>query len=92
MNHFETHAAFYNQVIKLTRGQVEQPLEVADLFLHTYDLADIRASLHHLQQVALTTDNYPFKDPKERDAIAWFCHDLEELLEAVWLLMQQRAT
>lgn len=86
MNHFETHAAFYNGIIKLAKGHHDQPLEVAQLFFKTYRLADIREALHHLLQVALTTENVPFTKASQRNDIAWFCHDLEELLEAVYLL------
>jgi hypothetical protein len=90
MSHFDTHKTFYNQVLLLTQGQKEQPEEVLQLFLSVYELHTVRELLQSLLQVALTTKHPAFKKAKARDKAYWFCRDLEEVLEAVYLLQQTR--
>jgi hypothetical protein len=53
-------------------------------------LHEWRHNLWTMVEVCLTTGNVEFNDPAERANLLLRYEDLEKLLEATWLILQQR--
>ncbi len=88
MNVFEQNKDFYNNPIRLSPDQLQDPLKVLREFFIDFHLYESRALLADWLQTALTTPNSQFAEAAERNAIAVFAEKLEELLEAVSIIIQ----
>lgn len=90
MSQFLKQAEFYDQVILLSRKEKRDPFLVIERFFSDYRLHECRHTLWTMVEACLTTDNTEFSEPEERGGLLLRYKDLEELLEAVFLLLQQR--
>jgi hypothetical protein len=86
MNYFEQNRDFYDQPAHLTEEQRKEPLKVIESFFSDYDLSEVRESLGALLEVALTSENLEFSEPGQRADVLYFCKQLEELIEAAFIL------
>lgn len=84
------HRPFLNSILRLDAHEQQHPLEVLQYFTATYELRDIRLLLHQLAETALTTKNEAFSRSKERARVARFARQVEELIEAVHLLVEKK--
>jgi hypothetical protein len=86
MTHYSQHRDFYNTPVLLTEDEKKEPLEVINAFFsyaHLYQAREILADLLH---TALTTYNSEFDTAKKRNGIISFCKEVEQLIEAAYLL------
>jgi len=86
MGFYLRHKDFYNQPIRLDKEQQAKPDEVIQSFCGAYQLHEIRQHLWDFLEIAVTTDNYVFDDPGERNNIFLFYHQLEEAIEALYVM------
>jgi len=87
MQHFELHPEFYNQPIRL---KDEKPKEVVKNFFEAYTLSEIRQHLWNMVEVSIATDYYLFQESSDRDSIVWFYSQIEELIEAAYMMDQKK--
>ncbi len=70
----------------MTEDQKKQPLKVINEFFDNTRLHEVRETIASLLKVALTTDNDEFSEPEQRASVVFFCQQLEELIEAAFIL------
>ena len=87
---FKAHKSFYDQPILLSKEQMKKPVGVFTYYFSAVRLHEIRADLAKLQQCALVTDNEYFAEPEQRASIVNALQQLEELVEAAWVLGYKR--
>ncbi|MHA4807910.1 hypothetical protein ACX0G9_07380 [Flavitalea flava] len=90
MSQFLKQAEFYDQVILLSGKERKDPFLVIERFFSDYRLHECRHYLWAMVEACLTTDNTGFSDPDERGGLLLRYKDLEELLEAAFLLLKHR--
>jgi hypothetical protein len=91
MSQYLEQPALFDQVVRLSGEERENPLIVMERFFTDYRLHECRHNLWMMVETCLTTDNVEFSEPEERANLLLRYRDLEELLEACWLLWRQRA-
>jgi hypothetical protein len=84
----EKRKEFYNQPIRL---DTEKPNEVIKNFFSAYELSEIRQYLWNMVEVSITTDNRIFDEARDRENLMWFYSQLEELIEAAYLLSKRKS-
>lgn len=90
MSQFLEQPGLFDQPIRLGQEERRDPFGVMENFFDDYRLHEWRHNLWDMVAVCLTTDNAEFGEPDERGGLLQQYQDLEELLEAVWLVVQQR--
>jgi hypothetical protein len=90
MHYFDRQSTFYNQPVKLTQEEKENPTKVIADFFSDFDLAEVRTNLAAWLECALITNNPQFADPAQRACIYVFSEKLEELVEAAYILVGKR--
>lgn len=65
---------------------MNHPARVFEKFFDCLHLYQAREAIADMLFVALTSKNEAFADPMEREDVIDFCQQLEEVLEAAWLL------
>jgi hypothetical protein len=90
MSHFLEQPGLFDQPIRLGSAQRREPFRVMEDFFTDYRLHEWRHHLWNIIETCLGTDNDAFAEPDERANLLQHYKDLEELLEAVWLLVEQR--
>jgi len=88
MQHFQLHEEFYAQPIRLND---EKPAEVLENFFSAYSLSEIRQHLWNMVEASTTTDNHLFDESRERDNLIWFYSQIEELIEAAYMLTKKES-
>jgi hypothetical protein len=86
MSYFLEHPELFEQVLRLTREEKEQPIKVIEDFFNGYRLYECRELLWNMVECCLTTENTAFAEAGERDVLLQYFKDLEGMLEAAWLL------
>lgn len=81
---------FYNYPIKLTKKQRRNPRRVFRDFFLDFHLVDIRKILWDWMTAAVTCDREPFNEPGGRNDVLYFYERLEILLEAAYLIYEER--
>jgi hypothetical protein len=71
----------------LTEEERHNPLSVIQEFLGDVKLIEVRIHLYNLLEVALTRPDTIYDEASERDAILFFCKQLEKTVEATFLLI-----
>lgn len=89
MNLFEQNKDFYNQPIRLTAEQIDNPVIVLEDFFSNFHLYESRELLADWLRAVLTTPNAQFAEASERSGIVVFAEKLEELLEAVSVMIRK---
>ncbi|HMH23272.1 MAG TPA: hypothetical protein VK563_15915 [Puia sp.] len=87
MSYFLEQPGLFDQPIRLEPGQREDPFQVMKDFFVDYRLHEWRAYLWNMVEACVSTDNDLFAEAGERASLLLHYKDLEELLEAAWLLV-----
>jgi hypothetical protein len=90
MSHFQQHSDFYDKPIFLSEEEKKAPLSVFEDFFTDYKLNEIREIHQHTVHVCLTSDSPPFHNVCERDRLLHYRETVEKVLEAAYLLLQQK--
>ena len=89
MSQFMEQKELFDGILLLGEEEVQEPMAVLERFFSDYRLHEWRHSLWAMVETCLTTDNSEFSDPEERGNLLLQYRDLERLLEAGSLLLQQ---
>ena len=89
MSQFLEQKELFDGVLCLKEEEKRDPMVVLERFFSDYRLHEWRHSLWAMVETCLTTDNSEFSDPEERGNLLLQYRDLERLLEAGSLLLQQ---
>ena len=81
---FSRHPDFYNKPIRLNYD--DDPAQVIRTFFRAHSLAEIRERLWNMAEVCIATDNDYFETGNERGNLLYFYRQLEELVEASFVL------
>jgi hypothetical protein len=90
MSQFLEQAELFDQVMRLGEEERREPLVVIERFFSDYRLHECRHILWTMVEACLTTDHSDFSEPEERADLLLRYNDLEKLLEANYLLLQER--
>jgi len=91
MNHFLTNLELFNQPLRLTEEEQQNPYGVLAHFCIDYGLYEVRNHQWNQLEVCLTTDNTYFSEPDQRADLLYYHGQLEKVLEAIFLLAQAQA-
>jgi hypothetical protein len=86
MSLFQQHKDFYNSPVLLSEDQKKEPLKVITAFFSYAHLHQAREILADLLHTALISDNSEFDSGSKRDGIILFCKEVEQLIEAAYLI------
>ncbi len=86
MGYYAQHKDFYNQPIRLDNQQLEEPFDVIQSFCGAYQLHEIRQHLWDFLETAVITENFAFDEADKRNSIFLFYQQLEEALEALYII------
>lgn len=86
MSQYKQNKDFYNTPYLLTEEQKKQPLTVIEDFFSYVHLHQAREILADLLHIALTSDSDEFHTGQDRSRIICFCNQVEQLIEAAYLL------
>jgi hypothetical protein len=89
MSYYLDHPEFFNGPIRLTKEEINDPLEVVSSFFEDYSLSEIRDHNEQMDHVCLSTDSPPFEESSERDHLLCYRQDEERVLEAAFLLSRK---
>src|ERR1700722_14658690 len=89
MSQFLEQKELFDGGLYLKEEEGGDPMVGLELFFSDYRLHEWRQSLWAIVETCLTTDNSEFSDPEERGNLLLQYRDLERLLEAGSLLLQQ---
>jgi hypothetical protein len=90
MSQFLEQKELFDGVLLLREEERRDPIAVFERFFSDYRLHECRHHLWTMVETCLTTDNAGFSDPEERGNLLLHYQDLQRLLEAGALLLQQR--
>ena len=90
MSQFLEQKELFDGILLLGAEEVREPMDVLERFFSDYRLHECRDHLWTMVETCLTTDNTGFSDPEERGNLLLHYRDLQRLLEAGALLLQQR--
>jgi hypothetical protein len=77
---------------RLSKEKRENPAQVLHEFCDSYHLHEVRKTLWDWLVTALGKTHSIYDDAKERSNLFFFYENVEELMEAVYLLHQQQET
>jgi fido (protein-threonine AMPylation protein) len=86
MSPFQLQSEFYNQPVRLTEEQQENPVNVLDEFFTDYSLSEVRDMLNTNSEVCLTSDVHPYDVGEGRANLIYFQQKMELLLEAAFVI------
>jgi hypothetical protein len=89
MSIYDQNKAFFSQPYRLTAEQMQNPVSVFENFFDTLHLHQVREELSNLIFVALTCENETYDQPMEREDLLYLRDQLEEVLEAAWLVWRR---
>jgi hypothetical protein len=89
MSYFLEQSLLFDQPIRLGSEERRDPFRVLESFFNDYRLHECRHQLWDMLECCLTSDDAAFGDAEDRAALLQWHKDLESLLEAAWLLVQQ---
>ncbi len=80
----------FDGILQLKEDEIQDPMKVLEQFFNDYRLHEWRDMLRTMVETCMTTENTEFSEPSERADLLHRKNDLERLLEANSLLLQQR--
>lgn len=89
MSQFLEQKELFDGVLYLGEKEKLDPMQVLEQFYSDYRLHECRHNLWTMVETCLTTDNTGFSDAEERANLLLHYRDLERLLEAGALLLDQ---
>jgi hypothetical protein len=90
MSHFLYRPEIYNQPIRLSVEERENPLQVLGEYFSDYDLGDVRHQLWLFLSISLTASDESFCEPIDRANLLTFYERTEELIEAAFILAEEK--
>lgn len=87
MSIYQEHKEFFNKPIRLSPDV--NPFKFLKDWFNAVHLNEARHLIDQLIETALVCDNYQFAEPRRRDSALSFARQLEECLEAAWLLTRK---
>jgi hypothetical protein len=90
MLYHQLPAAFNNSPVRLSKEERKHPAKVVNYFFGAYHLHEIRQQLGAMTEVSLTKENSHYDSAKERDSLLWLYYQVESLIEAAWIIDQQK--
>jgi len=88
MSVFLERKELFDRILLLGEEEIQEPMEVLESFFSDYHLHECRYIIGAMLQTCLTTDNTEFSEPAERASLIMNCRNLERLLEAGSLILQ----
>lgn len=92
MSFYLEQPALFDLPIRLGPEERKNAAGIIESFFKDYRLHECRHQLWEIVECCLITDNMFFGEAEERADLLQFYKDLERLLEAAWLVVQQRKT
>lgn len=89
MSLFLEQKELFDRILLLEEGERREPMGVFERFFSDYHLHECRYILWTMVETCLTTDNTEFGEAAERASLMMNCRNLERLLEAGTLLLEQ---
>ena len=90
MSQFLEQKELFDGVLYLQEDEKQDPMLAIERFFSDYRLHECRHHLWTMVETCLTTDNTGFSDAEERGNLLLHYQDLQRLLEAGALLLEQR--
>ena len=89
MSYYLDNPEIFNQPIRLSVQEREQPLTVVREYFKDYPLSDTRHTLWEIVSACLISDAPQFDDSHKRDDLLAFYTRTEELMEAICIIKDQ---
>ena len=89
MSLFLEQKELFDRILWLEEDEMREPIGVFERFFSDYHLHECRYILWTMVETCLTTDNTVFSDAAERASLMMNYKNLERLLEAGTLLLEQ---
>ncbi|MBN8853002.1 MAG: hypothetical protein BGO55_14280 [Sphingobacteriales bacterium 50-39] len=89
MSYYLDNSELFNQPIRLSIQEREQPLTVVREYFKDYPLSDTRHTLWEIVSACLISDAPQFDDPHKRDDLLAFYARTEELIEAMHIIKEK---
>ncbi|HWB90515.1 MAG TPA: hypothetical protein VG605_01630 [Puia sp.] len=89
MSLFLEQKELFDRILLLEEDEAQEPIGVFERFFSDYHLHECRCILWNMVVTCLTTDNTEFSEPAERASLMMNYKNLERLLEAGSLLLEQ---
>ena len=89
MSQFFEQKELFDRILLLEEDEMREPIEVFERFFSDYHLHECRYILWAMVETCLTTDNTEFSEATERASLMMNYKNLERLLEAGTLLLEQ---
>jgi hypothetical protein len=89
MSIYRENSDFFDRPHLLTREQQTKPLDFIREFFDHVRLYEIRETMSELLEIALTTSNSEFSEPRQRSNAICFCHLIQQLVEASYILAKE---
>jgi len=89
MSYYLDNPEIFNQPIRLSLQEREQPLTIVKEYFKDYPLSDTRHTLWEIVTACLISDAPQFDDPHKRDDLLAFYARTEELIEAICIIKDQ---
>jgi hypothetical protein len=86
MKTLNTHPHWYNQPLRLTAEQTQNPNLVLDDFFECYHLKEVREIMWQWVTEAVSSPHSQSNDPHERNNYMFFYEKMESLVEACWIM------
>jgi hypothetical protein len=84
------HPKLYDQPVSLTKEEIKTPGQVLKKFFEDYRLSELRFILWEMVETCLTTENTQFSDAEDRANLLHQYKDLERLLEATSIIINNQ--
>ena len=91
MSQFLEYPEIFDKPVRLDQEEREDPFQVMTDFFRDHHLHECRHQLWEMVNCCLTSDYPEWDESFERGALLQQYQDLERLLEAVLLVVQQKA-
>lgn len=89
MSIYQQNKAFFSQPYRLSAAQQLNPVSVFETFFDCHHLHQAREALADMMFVAISSQNEFYSLPRQREDVMYFRQQLEEVLEAAWLLCKK---
>lgn len=86
MKTYNHHPQWYNQPLRLTREQKQDPFLVIEDFFECYHLNEVREILWKWMEEVVCSPRSISNNPMDRSNHMYFYEKMEELVEAVFML------
>lgn len=90
MRYFTLHPGNFNQILLLTDEEVNNPKTVVRHFFEDYRLFEVRQHLWNLMETAMISPDSMYEEASERSKLIHFYQQVEKLMEAVFLIANQK--